>query len=28
MIFALHGLRRLISVHGPIRITEPMICQN
>lgn len=24
----LHGLRRLISIHGPIKITERMICEN
>lgn len=24
----MHGLRRLISVHGPIRISEHMLCEN
>jgi hypothetical protein len=28
MVFALHGLRRLISVHGPMRINENMLGQN
>ncbi len=28
MILALHGLRRLISIHGPIKITEHMLGEN
>ena len=28
VVLALHGLRRLINVHGPIRISENMVCQN
>ncbi len=28
MVLALHGLRRLISIHGPIKITEHMVCEN
>jgi hypothetical protein len=25
---AVHGLRRLVTVHGPMRISEQMVCQN
>lgn len=28
VVLALHGLRRLITVHGPIRISEHMLCEN
>lgn len=28
VLIALQGLRRLIGIHGPIKITERMICEN
>jgi len=28
MIPALHALKKLVSVHGPIKISEGMICEN
>ena len=28
LLNALQGLRKLVSIHGPIKITEGMICEN